>query len=289
MYSYYDTGVSVEQDGITISVSEQPSGATARKVDLDLMGTGNRVGYEQVKHTRFKMPEATDSFKPIPHHELVDEMREQLRIFSMGIVQEAHLLDNDDQRYFGLFQIGGNDYHGVSTIMGLRNSHDHSISAGVCLGDAPFVCSNLCFNNEYKFSAKHTVNVWKTLKSRFRETMCQVIDDKAESIRRIERMKDKYIGSNDGDSFIWKSVDNGAVTLKQAHDVHHQWRNPEHSAFTDRNVWSLQNAFTNVLRGKIKRNADGNATTIEPTNRHTHLDRTTRIRTLLDSEYCLVA
>ena len=195
MYNYYHNG-GASNDGITISVSEEPS-STHRLVDLDLMGAGNRVTYNELVDTAYKMPESTESFVPIAHHELVNEMREQLRIFSMSIIQEAHLLDNHDQRYFGLFQIGGNDYHGVSTIMGLRNSHDHSVSAGVCLGDAPFVCSNLSFNNEYKFNAKHTVNVWNTLKSRFRETMCKVIDDKADSVNRIERMKDKYIGDTE--------------------------------------------------------------------------------------------
>ena len=141
----------------------------------------------------------------------------------MNIVQEAHLLDKENNRYFGLFQLGGNTYHGVSTIMGLRNSHDMSISAGVCLGDAPFVCSNLCFNNEYKFHAKHTSNVWNTIKHRFRETMCKVIDDKAESVKRIDRMRDTYVPTSRGDSFIWSAIDEGALTLKQGFEAHRQW------------------------------------------------------------------
>tara|TARA_R100001163_G_scaffold65672_1_gene63912 strand:+ start:4037 stop:4924 length:888 start_codon:yes stop_codon:yes gene_type:complete len=287
-------GLSVSNDGVTITVSESPmdtgiSLSDSKLVDLNLMGVGNHVDYGQVVNSQLRMPDATDTFYPIPHHELVDEMREQLRIFSMRTVQEAHLLDHEDQRYFGLFQIGGNDFHGVTTIMGLRNSHDMSISAGVCLGDAPFVCSNLCFNNEYKFNAKHTKNVWQTLRSRFRETMCQVIDDKAESIRRVERMKDRALTNAQGDSFIWNTVDQGALTLKQAHQAHLQWRNPEHNEFNERNVWSLQNGITNVLRGKIERDEDGNATSITPTNRHVHMTRTTKIRQLLDKEYHLVA
>jgi len=33
--------------------------------------------------------------------------------------------------------------------------------------------------------------------------------------------------------------------------VLHEWRKPRHEAFESRNIWSLLNAFTEVLKGNL--------------------------------------
>ena len=46
-----------------------------------------------------------------------------------------------------------------NTVIGLRNSHDKVISAGVACGSGVFVCDNLCFSGEVKLARKHTANI----------------------------------------------------------------------------------------------------------------------------------
>jgi hypothetical protein len=41
----------------------------------------------------------------------------------------------------------------------------------------------------------------------------------------------------------------GACGKTQIADIFNQWHKPEHENFEGRDLWSLQNAFTNVWRG----------------------------------------
>lgn len=240
-----------------------------RLLDIDrmLMGNGNRVDGHQL--SQVSTPRGTHTHVPVPHSACVEIMKSECNNQGLNIVQETHLLDKDNNRYFGLFQVsGGKD---VSTIIGLRNSHDKSIPIGVCVGDAPFVCSNLCFNNEFVVKARHTFNVYSTIVERMRDVIAQAVQHKGLQQHRVDRMRNTNIWNNEGDAFIWDAVKDGAITLKQGFTTREQWRNPEHNEFRDRNVWSLQNAFTNTLR--------------KERNRHTHLARTGRIRQLIDKEF----
>lgn len=246
-----------------------------RKIDIDkmLMGGGDRMDFNQL--SQLDTPRGnTRTHVTIPHSEVVHIMRSEAQQQGCNIITEAHLTTKNHNRYFGLFQIN-NRSRDVSTIVGLRNSHDKSIPMGVCIGDAPFVCSNLCFNNEFVTKAKHTYSVYTNTVTRMRDVIHACLDKQAESSQRIERMKNKLIGKSYGDRVIWDAIDNNVVTLKQGHNTHKQWHKPEHQEFVRPDVWSLQNAFTNVLRNE--------------SNRNTHLTRTTMLRQLLDKEFALAA
>ena len=269
--SSHEVVQSVTHGGVKVEVIEKQD--TPKLLDMKLMGCRDTHSYEQVKDSRLDMPSRTDTHVPIAHHELLDLVRHYANDLGFEIVQERHAMDRENQRYFGMFQINSHDNE-IATIMGLRNSHDKSIPIGVSTGNAPFICANGMFNNENVVHTKHTARVWDRLPQAVFHVIYKIKEQQYLAKRLIERMKDTFVGTKHGDSIIWEAVDNGIVTYKQAHDTHKQWHEPEHDVFTDRNVWSLQNAFTNVLRGT--------------NNRHTHLSRTTKIRSLLDKEFNLV-
>ncbi len=55
----------------------------------------------------------------------------------MQIVNQAHALSREGQRYFGLMQLNTIDDHNVSGgygfVVGVRNSHDQSFPAALCM------------------------------------------------------------------------------------------------------------------------------------------------------------
>jgi len=239
-----------------------------RLLNLSLMGTGKRVSRDEVRLT--VTPESTPSWKPIPHHVVIDLMKNEATRQGLTVVQENHLLSHHGDHYFGLFQVTGDipDAGGeISTVLGLRNAHDKAFGVGLCVGDAPFVCSNLCFNNEIKVGRKHTVNLFRDLPNLMKEAVSRFVDSRQVDVNRIERLKNTRVSTERGDSLIWKLVDNNVLTLKQGHESHNQWHRPEHEVFLNRSGWSLQNAFTNVLRGER--------------NPNTHLTRTTGVHRFL--------
>ena len=112
-----------------------------------------------------KTPEATDSWQPIGHADLVNRVQKQMQGNGWEIVDTYHSLHRFGQRYFGLFHVKntGVDNDERGTVVGLRNSHDKCFPAGLCMGNAPFVCSNLIFTNEVVLARRHTKNILNDL------------------------------------------------------------------------------------------------------------------------------
>ncbi len=71
---------------------------------------------------------------------------------------------DDGARYFGLMEIhsrkSSEDY---CWVLGLRNSHDKTFPAGIVAVASVFVCDNLSFLGEVKFSRQHTVHINRDL------------------------------------------------------------------------------------------------------------------------------
>ena len=107
--------------------------------------------------SRVTTPAATESWQPIPHHQLIQTVQRTLATTRLTIGTTAHSLSHDGMRYFGLMEVHGqknsDDY---CWVLGLRNSHDKTFPAGIVAGASVFVCDNLSFSGEVKFARKHT-------------------------------------------------------------------------------------------------------------------------------------
>lgn len=93
----------------------------------------NKVTAEQLK--KVAMPDATDTFTPIPHAGLVDLTRTAIANAGFTVTEEEHALARNGLRYFGGFAITGKDISGDDRklVLGLRNSGDKSFAASICL------------------------------------------------------------------------------------------------------------------------------------------------------------
>ena len=126
-----------------------------KKIDLSVCGT-KRIDFSEVKSVQ--TPEKTESWQPIGHAFLADRVQNQIQENGWEVVDTYHSLHRFGQRYFGLFHIKntGSDSKDRGTILGLRNSHDKCFPAGLCMGNAPFVCSNLIFHQRSSLSQDDT-------------------------------------------------------------------------------------------------------------------------------------
>ena len=91
-------------------------------------------------------PPATHSWQPIAHEHLLHTTEQQLSRFNLHITGESHGLSRNGSRYFVLLEIGEPDSdRDYQTVIGVRNSHDKTFPAGICVGTCVMVCDNLCF------------------------------------------------------------------------------------------------------------------------------------------------
>ena len=196
-------------------------------------------------------PNATESYQPVAHADLVAIFREQLKNKNLNVIKELHTTARFGQRYFGLFQIDMGKQGTSGTVIGLRNSHDKCFPAGVMAGNAPFVCDNLIFHNEVVFGRRHTTNIFRDLPQIVSRAIGKLGDMWTSHETRVERYNSVALNDEQADSLILRGYRAGAIGKTQIADVLTQWEKPNHEDFAPRNLWSLHNAFTEVYKGNL--------------------------------------
>jgi len=215
-------------------------------------------------------PPSTRTWQPVPHITVLNAVEVALLERGLRITNSAYALSKESARFFGLLEItreanDSNDYHWV---VGVRNSHDKTVPAGIVAGTQVLVCDNLCFSGEIKLARKHTRFILRDLGELAHRAVKELDHGFNEQARRIARYKETTIRSSTAHDLIVRAVDAGVCSNQQIPRVLKEWREPSHGCFSPRNVWSLQNAFTETLKGNL---------TLLP-------QRTQRLHTLLDKQ-----
>jgi len=123
-------------------------------------------------------PQATSTWVPIPHAEIVDAVMDSATKAGLTIKRELYGLSGKKDsiaygaRMFGVidFLDGTSDY-GYS--VGFRNSHDKSMVAGICAGARIFVCANLALAGDFAEKRRHTPgnNFIRLVREAYNESM----------------------------------------------------------------------------------------------------------------------
>jgi len=238
--------------------------STSPKVDLHICG-GNRslVDFEQVvgvptPPVEYRKKENANgeravSYQPIAHHEVVYRTKGFLNQNGFTIQDEVHSLARGNQHYFGLFAVDhpNREASDRGCVVGIRNSHDKTFPAGLCAGDAPFVCDNLIFTNTIKLARRHTRNILNDLDTTINRAIGKLFNFWHGQDQRIEAYKNRSIGNVLAHDLIIKAVRAGALPKSKVLDVADQWASSDHLEFRDRNVNSLYNAFTEIYKGNL--------------------------------------
>jgi len=247
-------------------MNNQENNITPRKsVNLNICG-GNRtlVDYELVQSVptppvsyrskpNKKTGELAVSHQPIAHHELVERTKGFLGDNGFTIQDEVHSLARDNNHYFGLFAVDHPNRADSDRgcVIGLRNSHDKTFPAGLCAGDAPFVCDNLIFTNTIKLARRHTRNILQDLNLTINRAIGKLFGFWHGQDQRIEAYQNLELGNSVANDIVIRACKAGAIPKSKIMDVVNQWESSDHLEFRDRNLNSLYNAFTEVYKGNL--------------------------------------
>src|SRR3989442_9576144 len=208
-------------------------------------GTANVSGAEL---KAIPVPEGTRTFKPIPHHEIVDALVEALSFRYIGVVRDEYAVSPDGMRMFGVLDLEA-AFDGCRFAIGLRNSNDKSLRLALTCGVRVFVCDNLSFQGEFTpVLAKHSKNF-------------SIVDSLAIGVDRIQRNFDplrqqveawqsQEITDEQAKLVIYGAFIEGDLSVPRslARDVYRNYFEPTHAEFAPRTMWSLSNAFTSALK-----------------------------------------
>ena len=194
------------------------------------------------------VPPATDTFKPIPHHEIIQALVETLGFRHIGVFSDEYAVTPDGMRLFGVLNLE-TSFDGCRFVIGIRNSNDKSMRLAMTVGYRVFVCDNLAFQGDFTpVLAKHSKNV-------------SLIDTIALGVERMQRNFEpmqkhvlQWKGTQIADSYaklvIYRAFVEAELDVPRhlARDVHHAYFQPTEADFQSRTLWSLENAFTATVK-----------------------------------------
>ena len=105
-------------------------------------------------------PPATDTWKPVPHYDLVQAIDRQLAVRDVQIVKEQFAVQREGLRLFGVLELGvpgleASEAFGFA--MGIRTANDRSEALSIVVGAKVFVCDNLMLSGDLiVMRRKHT-------------------------------------------------------------------------------------------------------------------------------------
>lgn len=223
-----------------------------------------KATYEEVIKQIVPMRQ-TMTYQPIQNQELLNMLGNVAEDFGLELVNPEFGLARAGQRMFGVYEVKGHDHYDsqVKMMLGVRNSFDGSLSAGICFGSKVLVCSNLAFagyagedGEVGNISHKHTVNIEDTLYRRLRDSLSQFHSFKEFQDKFYHNLSDVEINNDIAYSTIVRAVMADAIPNKDVVRVARSWKTsgrlPEtdnekstfHPEFISRNAYSLFNVFT---------------------------------------------
>jgi hypothetical protein len=236
----------------------------------------NLISFDELRSV--DTPDPSGQHHPIPHHYLVDACRDTVSGGGFEITDEQHALTHDGNRYFGMFTLNPNSElaegfmkNGHKVVVGIRNSHDKSLSAGLVAGHRVMVCDNLAFHGEVTLARKHTRFAKRDIHRMLPQAVGRLGDMFVENEKRIESYQRFELVDEKAHDIIIKCLDAKVIPNADVIKVVDEYRNPKHEEFETCDAWSLFNAFTEVAKKY---------------NPHAVVARTQRLHGVFDTVVC---
>ena len=196
-------------------------------------------------------PEPTLTWSPIPHHHLVDKVQDRLQQQGLRVQTARHTVTHGTNRYFGTLELMPEPGREYRRMVGIRNSHDKKFSASIVAGARVIVCSNGMFvGEELCLARKHTSRVHEDLDDRLDDSFSRLLTEWTTNDRRIMMYREKRISNTEAHDLMILAVDAEAIPASSIPKVLREYREPFLPDFHPRTVWSLHNAFTEVMKEK---------------------------------------
>lgn len=216
---------------------------------LCLHAGGCEVDYDELKNVPTPVLHHKSRYELLSHANLVDMTKQQLEAADYEIVNEQHAVNKF--QYFGILQIASknNDY---ATIVGLRNSYDNTLPAGIVTGSGVFVCDNLAFNGEYRISKKHYTGLNEELPVLLADIIANIGGVSKQIDTTFNTYKALPVSDQMASHIIVKAFQSGIINTRQIETVIDQCHNPAHNEHLKdgRTLYTVFNGFTEALKPK---------------------------------------
>lgn len=235
---------------------------------------GERVDDKTIQRTPIPV-QGPEGWRPMPHHLYTSMIEQEFARQGFEISEPVHYRgkSRDNKKIRDLPEHGrfltmyGISHPTLASIDGLTwevavlNSYDMTASLRLLLARRLMVCMNGAWfgsgEEQAGFRRKHTKGLDKDREGHF-ESVQALVNDSISSLasqvegeeKRIIRWKNTECSDDDARYVAIEAAKQGVIGGAAVLRVLEHWQTPEHREFKDRNVWSLENAFTSNDRGR---------------------------------------
>lgn len=221
--------------------------AEAAPLSTTLIAHAGASKITRLELATLETPAATDTFQPIAHSRLVDQLEEALAFRHISITRDEYAVSGDGMKLFGLLELNS-EYEDVRFAIGLRNANDKSMRLGMVAGYRVFVCDNMALSGDFKpLLAKHSKNF----------DLVESISMGVDRIQRgwqplreaIEFKRQTVLNGVEAQALIYRAFMEQKFPVKLLRAVHKEFFiAPSYDEFRQPTVWSLENAFTTAFK-----------------------------------------
>ena len=204
---------------------------------------------------------------PYPFHSFATDTVNAIENAGFTIEAEDYAITKDEQRLFGLLNISRpvvepvyvHRAYGVpalhqpkwNLLVGLRGSHDQSVSRALAIGSQVMVCSNLCFHGSLgNWKSKQTTNIAQRVPEMVRDAVAGLGTAGQRLTIDFDQFNAQQITRDAGDKMLLDIYRNGGFSPSQMCRAIEDWDDcsvEEHTA-NGRNLWWLFNSATMALK-----------------------------------------
>ena len=197
-------------------------------------------------------PEKTSTYTPLNHYDLAVNTA----MIATDILKgyrfdgDSYALSADGQKMFGVltFRKVNSLNEDIKVAIGIRNSYDKSMSAGLVVGSSVLVCDNLMFAGDIKVMRRHHGDMHDDLTDQIvtaiyksQHQFTRIAEDvrRMQSIAMTQKQKYEFLGILTGEGVL--SPTQSTAAFKEL------WK-PSYDEFTPETLWSGYNCATEALK-----------------------------------------
>ena len=122
----------------------------------------NKLNREQLG--LIPLPEGTDTYQPLAHHDIVKALLETLAFRHISVVRDEYEVSEDGMKMFGVLDLE-TTFEGCRFSIGVRNANDKSMRLAMTVGYRVFVCDNMAFHGDFTPGTMWKLGVQKRTKT----------------------------------------------------------------------------------------------------------------------------
>lgn len=199
-------------------------------------------------------PKKTKTYTPLNHYDFAVNILTIASDLLKGyrFDGDSYALSSDGQKMFGVItyrKINSQQNEELKVAIGLRNSHNKSMAAGLVLGSTVLVCDNLVFSGDIKVMRKHQ---GKDMHEDLHDQIVTAIYKSQHNFHQISHdvqlMKQKPMNQHKKYEYIGMLTGEGILSATQSSTAFKELWKPSHEEFQVDTLWAGYNCATEALK-----------------------------------------